>query len=177
MEAGSGNAFVWEDGSGSALKSKLMSFRLLKMEPWRAVDARIGGSKCSRGGSLGQWSQSCITLMKSRIRTRIKVKSRPEPQWKLKWIRIRIKVMRIQKPAFKWVINDQSHYLKTTSYLISNDQKLKKITWMQRRQQRISYPCFLHLAIRFASAIFSLNMAKHHLFYLLTWWNVVIGGK
>ena len=28
---------------------------------------------------------------------------------------------------------------------------------MQRRQQRISYPCFLHLAIRFTSAIFSLR--------------------
>ena len=30
-------------------------------------------------------------------------------------------------------------------------------TWIHRRQHRFSYPCFFHLAIRFWSAIFSLD--------------------
>ncbi|KAI8034840.1 hypothetical protein M5D96_012356 [Drosophila gunungcola] len=33
--------------------------------------------------------------------------------------------------------------------------KLVSLVWMQRRQQRFSYPDFFHLAIRLPSAIFS----------------------
>jgi hypothetical protein len=35
-----------------------------------------GGSKWNRGGSICQWPQLCINLMRSRIRIRIKVKDR-----------------------------------------------------------------------------------------------------
>jgi hypothetical protein len=37
------NPHFWESGSGSKLKSKLKSFIGSKMEPWRVVDAHIGG--------------------------------------------------------------------------------------------------------------------------------------
>jgi hypothetical protein len=49
------------------------------MEPRRAVDAHKGGAdaqngKWSRGGSVDQWLQNRITLMRSRIRIRMKEK-------------------------------------------------------------------------------------------------------
>jgi hypothetical protein len=72
------------------LKSKLRSSSEA-LESWRAEDAHKwmpGFSKWSPGGSVEQWSQIAITLMRSSIRTRIEVK---------RWIRIRIKV-KIQKP-------------------------------------------------------------------------------
>jgi hypothetical protein len=67
------------------------------MEAWR----RRGGSKWRRGGSVGKWSQTCITLIRSRIRiriqTRIEVKSLICIRIKVRsWTRIRIKVMRIR---------------------------------------------------------------------------------
>ena len=34
-------------------------------------------------------------------------------------------------------------------------EKLVSLVWIQRKQQRFSYPCFFHLAMRFWSAIFS----------------------
>ncbi len=58
--SGSESALEWKAGSRSrfrsALKSKFRSFR---------------GSKWSRGGSVDQCWQICITLMRSRIRIRI----------------------------------------------------------------------------------------------------------
>ncbi len=81
-EAGSGSAIQWKagPGSGSTLKSKLRSFR---------------GSKWRRGGSVEQWSQIRITLMRSRknilnrsritgkrgIRIRSKVRIRNHAAW------------------------------------------------------------------------------------------------
>jgi hypothetical protein len=69
------------------------------MESWKDADAKNGGAEAQNGGLedfVGQWSQNCITVMRSRIemkswiRIRIKVKSR---------IQIRIKVMRIRNPG------------------------------------------------------------------------------
>ncbi len=56
------------------------------MEFWRAVDIHSGGLQTKMESwrvYIDKWSQIPITLMRSRIRIRIKVKS---------WIRIRIKV-------------------------------------------------------------------------------------
>jgi hypothetical protein len=54
------------------------------------MDAHIGGFEAqiwSPEGSVEQWSQIGITLMKSRIRIRIKVKSRIRIRIKVRWIR------------------------------------------------------------------------------------------
>ncbi len=53
------------------------------MEPWRAVDAHNGAVEAQNGGSVDQWSQIRISLLRSRIQIHIKGKS---------WIRISIKV-------------------------------------------------------------------------------------
>jgi hypothetical protein len=62
---------------------------------WRRV-----GSKCRPGGSVGQWSQIRITLMKTRIRIRIRIlielKSRIRIRIKVKsWIRIRSRIKEV----------------------------------------------------------------------------------
>ena len=57
---------------------------------------RRGGSKWSRGGSVDQWSQICITLTRNRIQISIKVKSRIRIRIKMKR-GFCIKVMRIRK--------------------------------------------------------------------------------
>jgi hypothetical protein len=48
------------------------------MELWKALDAHKGGVEAKNGGSVNQWSQICMTLMRCRIRLRIKVKSPKE---------------------------------------------------------------------------------------------------
>ncbi len=73
-----GSALFLEAESGSALKSKLRSFRGSK-EPWKAVDAHNGGLELKNGAPWGLWSRHS---MRRRIRIRITVKS---------WIRIRIR--------------------------------------------------------------------------------------
>ncbi len=62
----------------------------LKIKAWRP------------GGSVGQWSQIRIPLMKSRIRIRIEVRSWIQIRVKVKsWIQNLIKAMRIRDPALK----------------------------------------------------------------------------
>ena len=41
-------------------------------------------------------------------------------------------------------------------------EKLVSLVWIQRRQQRFSYPCFFHLAMRFWSAIFSFKQKSYN---------------
>jgi hypothetical protein len=93
-------------GSGSALKSKFRVFRgiewslggpwTFKMEVWR-LKMEVWG------GSLGQWSQVLVTLMRSRIRIRIEEKS---------WIRIRIeKKSCIRKKICEHLITNNMHVL------------------------------------------------------------------
>jgi hypothetical protein len=60
---------VKKTGTVSALKLK-RSFRGSKLRP--------GGSKWSSGGSIAQWSQIHIALMRSRIRIQI---GNPDPIW------------------------------------------------------------------------------------------------
>ena len=40
--------------------------------------------------------------------------------------------------------------------------KFVSLVWMQRKQQRFSYPCFFHLAIRFWSANFSFRQNSYN---------------
>jgi hypothetical protein len=58
----------------------MLEFKILKMEQWMAVDAHNGGVEALNGalqaGSVYQWSQIRITLMRSRIRIRISIKGK-----------------------------------------------------------------------------------------------------
>jgi hypothetical protein len=77
-----GSAFILEAGSGSALKSKLRSFRGVNLSrggPW-TLNMEALGLQISPEGSIDQWSKIPSTLS---IRIRIEVKI---------WIRIRIEV-------------------------------------------------------------------------------------
>ncbi len=60
------------------IKTKIQELSRLKMEPWR-----LKMEACTLYTSVGLWSQIHITLMRSRIQTRIEVKS-----WIQIWIRL-----------------------------------------------------------------------------------------
>ncbi len=47
------------------IKFKIQELWRLKIEPCKAVDAHNRGLKWSHGGPACQWSQACITLMRS----------------------------------------------------------------------------------------------------------------
>jgi hypothetical protein len=86
LEAGSGFKKSWIR-IRIRIKDRIQKLKRLKIEPWRAVDAHKRGLEARNGALDGiyQWSQIPITLMRSRIRIRIRNKVKG-------WIRILIEV-------------------------------------------------------------------------------------
>jgi hypothetical protein len=78
----------------------------LKMEPWRALEAHNGGVEAQQGARkyvYQWWSQIHITLMRNRIRIRIKVKSPIRIRIQVKrGIRIRILIKVMRRTYIEW---------------------------------------------------------------------------
>jgi hypothetical protein len=84
------------------IKVKILSYEGSKMEPWRALAAHSGGFQDQNGAvenlyASGQRFATLITLIRSKIRIRLKVTGRIR-------IRIRIKVMRNRHTAARYII-------------------------------------------------------------------------
>jgi hypothetical protein len=88
------------------IKVEIQELQRFNKDPWWAADTDKRGARAQNGilegGSLDQRWRMNVTLMRSRIRIRlrIEVKSRIRNRIEVKrWIRIRIPVMRIRNHA------------------------------------------------------------------------------